>query len=205
VAGGRGGTREAGSEPPLLQPLPRPRWGRPRGRHAGGRQPLGAGRAAGHTQPPASDTGTAPQPPSCRRERAKVGAAEQPSASTYVAAEASVPNQIIIKPNQNNANMQYRLVLKKRCSFLPVPLVKAVTRGRAAQGEGPSQGQLRGKKGWLCLCRQQESTWATGTALRIHPRDTVLFIPLPHTLLPLVKHLKALKKLQKASSILKTC
>lgn len=39
-------------------------------------------------------------------------AALQPSAKTDVAAEASVPRQIRIKPNQNNANVQHGLVLK---------------------------------------------------------------------------------------------
>lgn len=43
----------------------------------------------------------------------RVKAAEQPSANMCVAAEAPVPRQIIIKPDQNNANNQRRLVLKK--------------------------------------------------------------------------------------------
>lgn len=42
----------------------------------------------------------------------RVKAADQPSANMRVAAEASVPRQIIIKPDQNNANYQPRLVLK---------------------------------------------------------------------------------------------
>lgn len=42
----------------------------------------------------------------------RVKAAEQPSANMRVAAEVSVPRQIIIKPDQNNANNQPRLVLK---------------------------------------------------------------------------------------------
>lgn len=46
------------------------------------------------------------------RQENSLVAALQPSAKTDVAAEASVPRQIRIKPNQNNANVQHGLVLK---------------------------------------------------------------------------------------------
>lgn len=113
----------------------------------------GPGCRAGCVHPPDAQLGREPLlslPPRRRaggwKERVKAGAVEQPSASMYVAAEASVPNQIIIKPNQNNANIQHRLVLKERCLFLLISSVKPVTLGREAQREGPSQGQLSGKK-----------------------------------------------------------
>lgn len=107
------------------------------------------------------------------KERVKAGAAEQPSANMYVAAEASVPNQIIIKPHKNNANTQHRLVLKKCCLFLLIPPARPVTIGKSSTVRGTLTRATEGKKpqGQPCFCGQQESPMAGVTALSIYPRD----------------------------------
>lgn len=176
--------RQAAKPPPLQSPHDSARGGQGPD-SSGGRSPLRAGRAARHGQPAGRCRAGCVHPPDSQLRRQlplslraggwkeRVKAAEQPTANMYVAAEASVPNQIIIKPNQNNANVQHRLVLKKCCLFLLISPAKPVTLGREAQWEGPSQGQLRGKKpqGRQCFCRQQESTTTRVTALSIYPRD----------------------------------
>ena len=144
-AGGRGGTREAGSEAPSPAVPAETQLGTAKGQAVQGEGSCSVrgakpGCRAGCVHPPDSQLrrqlllSLLPR----RRvggwkERVKAGAAEQPSTSMYVAAEASVPNQIIIKPNQNNANTQHRLVLQKRCLFLLISSVKPVTLGREAQ------------------------------------------------------------------------
>lgn len=144
-------------------------------------EPIRPGQRAGCVHP--ADSQSPRQlllgPPPHRRaggwkERVKVGAVEQPSTSMYVAAEASVPNQIIIKLNQNNANIQHRLILKTHCLFLLIPSAKPVTPGKVAQLRGILMRTTEGKKplGQLDLCRQQESIKAGARALNLYPRDT---------------------------------
>lgn len=111
-----------------------------------------------------------------------------------MAAEVSVPVPVIIKPNQNNANTQHRLVLKKGFLFLLISSVKLVTLRREKQVcERPSQEQWRGEKPKY----QQESTTAGTTALSVYLKDTcTLYSSTTYT--STTKAFGSTKKVQKA-------
>lgn len=117
-----------------------------------------------------------------------------------MAAEVSVPIPVIIKPNQNNANSQHRLVLKKCFLFLLISSVKPVTLRREEQVcEGPSQEQWRGEKPKY----QQESTTARVTALSVYLKDIhTLYSSTTYT--STTNASESTKKTQKASCTLET-